>query len=161
MAGYVFKIDAAGIASAAFQQLVDGCACTHADGRRGTIEADGSGRPSVRWAGLLGTGATLSPELMRDMRVEVPAAKMEDYLALAKVSPARSTTRRPATAAPSTSPPAPPGTVLDDEAAIACGTGAIRLIEVQRAGKRTQSAAEFQRGFKLAAGTLIPHPAKD
>ena len=42
-----------------------------------------------------------------------------------------------------------PGTVLDDRLTIACGTGALRLIEVQRAGKRAMKAEEFLRGAKL------------
>jgi methionyl-tRNA formyltransferase len=50
-----------------------------------------------------------------------------------------------------------PGQVLDDSLTIACGSGAIQLVEVQRAGKRPQSAAEFQRGFAIKAGTeLVP-----
>ncbi len=49
-----------------------------------------------------------------------------------------------------------PGEVLDDRLTIACGTGAVRLVEVQRAGKRPASAEEFLRGFALAKGTLLP-----
>ncbi len=49
-----------------------------------------------------------------------------------------------------------PGEVLDDRLTIACGAGAIRLVEVQRAGKRPASAEEFLRGFALAKGTLLP-----
>jgi methionyl-tRNA formyltransferase len=48
-----------------------------------------------------------------------------------------------------------PGEVIDDALAIACGNGAIRLIEVQRAGKRAMSADEFQRGFMLPRGTRL------
>jgi methionyl-tRNA formyltransferase len=40
-----------------------------------------------------------------------------------------------------------PGVLLDDALTIACGEGAIGLIELQRAGKRVLSAAEFLRGF--------------
>jgi methionyl-tRNA formyltransferase len=40
-----------------------------------------------------------------------------------------------------------PGAVIDDALTIACGTDAIRLIEVQRAGGRPASAAEFLRGL--------------
>ena len=50
---------------------------------------------------------------------------------------------------------APPGTVLDDRLTIACGTNAIRLTHVQRAGKKPVSADEFQRGFLLASGTRL------
>ena len=49
----------------------------------------------------------------------------------------------------------PPGTVLDAAPTIACGSGAIRLVEVQRAGKRPMSAADFLRGFELPAGSRI------
>ena len=49
-----------------------------------------------------------------------------------------------------------PGTVLDCHLTIACGSGAVRLSEVQRAGKRPVSAHDFLRGFTLSAGTLLP-----
>jgi len=48
-----------------------------------------------------------------------------------------------------------PGEVLDDALTIACGSGAIRLIEVQRAGKRAVGGADFLRGFALAKGARI------
>lgn len=47
------------------------------------------------------------------------------------------------------------GTFLDDRLTIACGQGAVRLVEVQRAGKRPAPADEFLRGFGIAAGTAI------
>jgi methionyl-tRNA formyltransferase len=50
---------------------------------------------------------------------------------------------------------APPGSVLDDRLTIACGEGAVRLTQVQRAGKRPMSAAEFLRGTPVKAGTRI------
>ncbi len=50
---------------------------------------------------------------------------------------------------------ASPGTVLDDRLTIACGAGAVRLIEVQRAGKRPMPAAEFLRGFELPVGARV------
>jgi methionyl-tRNA formyltransferase len=44
----------------------------------------------------------------------------------------------------------PPGAVLDPAGpVIACGTGAIRLIEVQRAGRKPVSGPELMRGFEL------------
>jgi methionyl-tRNA formyltransferase len=46
-----------------------------------------------------------------------------------------------------------PGTVLDDQLTIACGDGAIRIIELQRAGKAPMKAAEFLRGRALNAGS--------
>lgn len=42
-----------------------------------------------------------------------------------------------------------PGTLLDDRLTVACGEGAIRLIEVQRAGKAPMKAADFLRGTPL------------
>lgn len=48
-----------------------------------------------------------------------------------------------------------PGTILDGHATIACGAGAIRLVEVQRAGKRPMTTAEFLRGFPLRVGEVI------
>jgi methionyl-tRNA formyltransferase len=49
----------------------------------------------------------------------------------------------------------PAGTVLDDAMAIACGEGAIRVLEVQRSGRRPMSAADFLRGFPLAPGIRL------
>jgi methionyl-tRNA formyltransferase len=46
-----------------------------------------------------------------------------------------------------------PGTFIDDAGSIACGSGAIRLIEVQRAGKRPMALGELLRGFALPRGT--------
>lgn len=46
-----------------------------------------------------------------------------------------------------------PGTVLDDALTVACGSGAVRLIELQRAGKKPMTAAEVLRGFPIPAGT--------
>ena len=48
-----------------------------------------------------------------------------------------------------------PGAVLDDHLTIACGEGAVRLTEVQRAGKRPMSAEALLRGIPLHAGTLV------
>ncbi len=49
---------------------------------------------------------------------------------------------------------AAPGEVLslDDGVTVACGDNAVELVTLQRAGKRPQSAAEFQRGFDLKVG---------
>jgi methionyl-tRNA formyltransferase len=48
-----------------------------------------------------------------------------------------------------------PGTVLDDRLTIACGEGAVRLTEVQRAGKQPMKAEEFLRGTAVAPGTVL------
>ena len=48
-----------------------------------------------------------------------------------------------------------PGTVLDDRLTVACGDGAVRLTEVQRAGGRPVPAAEFLRGAKMGRGATL------
>ena len=49
----------------------------------------------------------------------------------------------------------PPGTVLDDHLTIACRDGAVRLLEVQRAGKQPMQAEDFLRGTAVAPGTVL------
>ncbi|HET9902468.1 MAG TPA: methionyl-tRNA formyltransferase [Xanthobacteraceae bacterium] len=49
----------------------------------------------------------------------------------------------------------PAGTVLDERLTIACGEGAVRLVEVQRAGRQPMSAAEFLRGAPVSPGTRL------
>ena len=48
-----------------------------------------------------------------------------------------------------------PGEVLDDELTVACGEGAVRLMELQRAGGKSVTAEEFLRGAKIEKGTMI------
>jgi methionyl-tRNA formyltransferase len=48
-----------------------------------------------------------------------------------------------------------PGRVLDDKLTIACGTGAVRLLELQRAGKQTMSAEEFLRGMPIMRANVL------
>jgi methionyl-tRNA formyltransferase len=48
-----------------------------------------------------------------------------------------------------------PGTVLDDRLTIACGEGAVRLIEIQRAGKQPMKAQDFLRGTAVAPGARL------
>jgi methionyl-tRNA formyltransferase len=52
-----------------------------------------------------------------------------------------------------------PGEVLDDRLTIACGEGAVRLVEIQRAGKRAMTSEEFLRGFTLPRGTRLGRAA--
>ena len=54
---------------------------------------------------------------------------------------------------------APPGTVLDESLAVACGAGALRPLRVQRAGRGAMDAAALLRGFALPPGTVLPCPA--
>jgi methionyl-tRNA formyltransferase len=48
-----------------------------------------------------------------------------------------------------------PGTLLDDHLTIACGRGAVRLTEVQRAGKRPMPAEDFLRGVTFGKGAVL------
>jgi methionyl-tRNA formyltransferase len=48
-----------------------------------------------------------------------------------------------------------PGTVLDDSLTVACGDGALRLVQVQRPGRKPMAAADVLRGHPVAAGTLL------
>jgi methionyl-tRNA formyltransferase len=48
-----------------------------------------------------------------------------------------------------------PGTALDDRLTIACGDGAIRILELQRAGKQPMKAEEFLRGTAVPRGTVL------
>jgi methionyl-tRNA formyltransferase len=49
----------------------------------------------------------------------------------------------------------PPGTVLDGRLTIACGDGAVRLVEVQRAGKQPMAAGDFLRGTHVPKGVVL------
>jgi methionyl-tRNA formyltransferase len=51
---------------------------------------------------------------------------------------------------------AAPGTVLDARLTIACGDGAVRLAQVQRAGAKPMSAEDFLRGNAVPPGTVLP-----
>ena len=48
-----------------------------------------------------------------------------------------------------------PGTILDDQFTIACGNGAVRAREAQRAGKGAMSGAELMRGGKPRPGDVF------
>jgi methionyl-tRNA formyltransferase len=51
---------------------------------------------------------------------------------------------------------ASPGTIMDDELTIACSDGAVRLLEVQRAGGRAVAGRDFMNGARLAPGAVLP-----
>jgi methionyl-tRNA formyltransferase len=48
-----------------------------------------------------------------------------------------------------------PATLIDNDGTISCGEGAIRLIQVQRAGKGPVAFEEFLRGVRLGPGTKL------
>jgi methionyl-tRNA formyltransferase len=52
--------------------------------------------------------------------------------------------------------PAPAGTLLDDQLAVACGDGrAVRLLRLQKPGGKPLDARDFLAGTPLAAGSLL------
>ncbi|QFT98490.1 Methionyl-tRNA formyltransferase [Roseovarius sp. THAF8] len=48
-----------------------------------------------------------------------------------------------------------PGEVLDDALTIACGSGAVQVLRLQKAGRGPQGTAEFLRGMALPEGTRL------
>jgi len=48
-----------------------------------------------------------------------------------------------------------PGELIDERLTVACGEGAIRIIELQRAGKQPMTADVFLRGTRLTAGSRL------
>jgi len=48
-----------------------------------------------------------------------------------------------------------PGTVLDDKLTVACGEGAVRILELQRAGRQVMKAGDFLRGAPIARGAAF------
>ena len=48
-----------------------------------------------------------------------------------------------------------PGEVLDSGLTVACGTGAVRLTRLQRAGKAAQDVDDFQRGAQIVPGARL------
>ena len=46
----------------------------------------------------------------------------------------------------------PAGTVIDEGPTIACGRGALRILEAQRAGKTAMSGQDLQRGAQISRG---------
>jgi methionyl-tRNA formyltransferase len=48
-----------------------------------------------------------------------------------------------------------PGQVLDDQLTVACGDGAVRLVELQRAGRQPMRTDDFLRGTPIVAGSVL------
>jgi methionyl-tRNA formyltransferase len=48
-----------------------------------------------------------------------------------------------------------PGAVLDDRLTVACGSGAVRLTRLQRAGRQPADGDEFLRGSRVPAGAVL------
>jgi methionyl-tRNA formyltransferase len=110
-----------------------------------------------------GSLATPAPKIFRDdCRIDwsLPAGRLHDFIRGMSPRPGAFFSRwetllkvyRSAVAAGH--PQAPPGTVLaaDQELVVACGEGALRLIELQQEGKGAMGAAEFLRGARMNKG---------
>jgi methionyl-tRNA formyltransferase len=50
------------------------------------------------------------------------------------------------------------GAILDDTLTVACGRGALRILEAQRPGKAIMSGALLQRGAQIAPGAIFMSP---
>jgi len=87
-------------------------------------------------------------------RVKVLAAEL---LPGPPTSPAASPRMKfgPGPGAAATGPRPAPGNVLDERLTIACETGAIRPMLVQRAGRGLVAAEELLRGFAIPPGTVL------
>jgi len=48
-----------------------------------------------------------------------------------------------------------PGTILDDGLTVACGDGAVRIVELQKAGGRPMKVEEFLRGTPVRSGAAL------
>lgn len=48
-----------------------------------------------------------------------------------------------------------PGTLVDNDLTVACGEGAVRLVEVQRAGAKAMKAIDFLNGAKVGPGAVF------
>ena len=48
-----------------------------------------------------------------------------------------------------------PGRVLDDRLTVACGKGAVRIVELQRSGGKPMNVDEFLRGMPVAPGSTL------
>jgi len=48
-----------------------------------------------------------------------------------------------------------PGRVLDEHLTVACGEGAVRIVDLQRAGAKPMNTDEFLRGTPVATGEIL------
>jgi methionyl-tRNA formyltransferase len=48
-----------------------------------------------------------------------------------------------------------PGAVIDDQLTVACDDGAVRILELQRAGRQPMQSAEYLRGTPVRPGTRL------
>jgi methionyl-tRNA formyltransferase len=51
-----------------------------------------------------------------------------------------------------------PGSIIDEKLTIACGDGALSIVEIQRQGKNIMSVNELVRGYKFRKGDIVNQP---
>lgn len=120
--------------------------------------------------------ASLAPKLFRDdARIDwaQPARRVHDHVRALSPVPGAWTAWTPDADAPAETLKVlrtavdredgrdAPGTVVavePDRLVVACGTGAVALLDVQRAGKRRMPVADFLRGADLAPGARLGAP---
>lgn len=107
-------------------------------------------------------GATYAPKLMREAgRIDwaQDAVRIERQVRAFDPWPGTFTTLRGAMLKVLRAEPADgagtPGTVLDRNLAVACGAGALRLTQVQLAGRPAMAADAFLRGQPVAPGSVL------
>ena len=53
-----------------------------------------------------------------------------------------------------------PGTILDDEMTVACGEGALRILQAQRSGRNVKTGRELVRDDRIVAGAVFDPAAE-
>lgn len=112
------------------------------------------------------TGATYAPKIDKaESRIDLtrPAAEVHNHIrglspfpgAWLEATIGTRTERLKILRAKLTDGSGEPGELLTDDLVVACGTGAIRLTQLQRAGKKPMNADELLRGFSLPKGTRL------
>ena len=110
-------------------------------------------------------GATLAPKLTKaegEIDWHRPAIALDRHVRALSPAPGawfgyKGDRIKVLAATPESTMSGAPGVVLDDALAVACGDGALRLGQLQRAGRSAMAADEFLRGTSIPAGfKLLP-----
>lgn len=109
-------------------------------------------------------GVTYAPKIRREegrLDWRQPAAELERRVrAFDAYFEYRSERIRVLAAAALPDAPADPaGKVLDEQLTVACGSGVLRLLRLQRPGRAALDRPEFLRGYPIPHGTVLPCPA--
>ena len=47
------------------------------------------------------------------------------------------------------------GAILNDDLTVACGSGSVKILEIQRQGKKVQKSKEFLLGSRMKKGSIL------